>query len=136
MVQITGADRHAKRLRALRSRATQDRITMALFVGADEIKTEARLLITTGSVSGKNHVPSLPGEPPNADTRFLHLNIEAVRMGHLKARVESRAPYGMDLELGTAKMAARPYMRPATAKKRARVLELVHKVIEQAIERG
>jgi len=133
---IEGAARHAARLRAIRSPAVQNRVGMAIFVAAGEIQTEARQLITTGSISGKGHIASRPGEPPNADTRHLHLNIEAVRTGPLTSEVESRAAYALDLEKGTPRMAARPYMVPATEKKRGRVIELVHKVIEDAIQRG
>ena len=134
MTKIIGALAHKRRLRHLRSPAVRKRIGAAIFAGAQEIQTEARLLITAGSVSGKGHVPSAPGEPPNRDTGHLDSNIEAVRTGELTSEVESRAEYGLALELGTSKMAERPYMRPATAKKRHRPAELVDKVVTDALK--
>jgi len=133
---IQGAKEHAARLKAIRSPTVQRQIGRAMFTVAVEIQKEARLLITTGSMGGKDHVPSRPGEPPNEDLGGLNRNIEAVRTGPLTSQVESRARYAAWLELGTSRMAARPYMRPATAKKKTRAVELVEAVIEQAIRTG
>ena len=133
-MKIIGALAHKRRLRLLRSPMVRKRVGAAIFQGAQEIQTEARLLITAGSVSGKGHIPSSPGEPPNQDTGHLAQNIEAVRTGELSAEVQSNAEYGLALELGTSKMAERPYMRPATARKRHRPAELVDKVITDALK--
>lgn len=132
-MSVIGGLQHKRRLRHLRSPQVRKRIGAAIFAGAQEIQTQARLLITAGSVSGKGHVASLPGEPPNRDTGTLDTNIEAVRTGALTSEVESNAEYGLALELGTSKMAERPYMRPATAMKRNRPAELVDRVIEDAL---
>jgi HK97 gp10 family phage protein len=114
----------------------RDRVGQALFVAAGEIQTEARHLISEGSVSGKGHVASLPGEPPNMDTRHLMNNIEAYRTGETSAEVRSEASYAAALEFGTSKMAPRPYMKPATDRKRGRITQLVHAVVEATIRRG
>jgi HK97 gp10 family phage protein len=132
-VSISGADRHLRRLRALRSPAARQKIAAALYTGGDEIATAAKLSIAQGSVSGKGHVPSKPGEPPNMDTRHLMNNIETTVTGPLTVEVESKAAYALDLEFGTSKMAERPYMRPATEKKRKRVHELVQKVASSIV---
>jgi HK97 gp10 family phage protein len=95
-----------------------------LYVGADMIRAEAFQSISRGSVSGKGHVPSAPGEPPNRDTGVLQAHIESKLTGPLTAEVSSNAPYAAALELGTSKMAARPYMRPARDKKAADVQRL------------
>jgi hypothetical protein len=76
---IKGAQRHADRLKKLSEKS--DRISKLVFVGADMIKTEARHSITAGAISGKGHIPSRPGEPPNRDTGYLDTNIEAFRTG-------------------------------------------------------
>ena len=130
MSRVTGDARHRARLRMLRSPAARGRSAAALFTGGDEIRVEAKLSITEGAVSGKDHVPSLPGEPPKADTHHLDTNIETTRTGPLAVQVESKAEYGLALEFGTSKMAERPYMRPATAKKRPRVIALVRAVVQ------
>lgn len=132
---VTGADRHQARLRALRSPALQQRVGAAIFAGANEIQTEAQHSITLGAISGKGHVASSPGEAPNEDTGHLRTNIETVRTGALTAEVESKAGYALALEFGTSRMEERPYMRPATAKKRHRVQELVRAVVAQFLRR-
>jgi len=132
-MKISGDLEHRERLRRLRSPAARRAIGQAVFVAAQEVETQARLLIMAGSVSGKNHVPSKPGEPPNNDTGYLAANIEATRRSELTAQVESKAEYGAALERGTSKMAARPYMVPALRMKRARVNELIRGAFRRAI---
>lgn len=138
MVKITGAAAHSARLRHMTSPAAKRQITQALYAGGQIIEIEAERSITEGSVSGKNHVASLPGEPPNADTRLLDTSIETTVEDPeaLKATVTSNAPYGADLELGNSKMEARPYMRPATQKKRGEATDLVHKVVARIVREG
>lgn len=109
-------------------------IGQALFVGGETIQVEAQLSITRGAVSGKGHVPSRPGEPPKADTHRLADNIETVQPSPLKVEVSSNAPYAVELEKGTAKMAARPYMGPATQRKRAEVVRLVRGAMRHVID--
>ena len=105
----------------------------ALFHGAERIKVAAQRSITRGAVSGKNHVVSQPGQPPNQDTRVLGNNIEAVMTGPLSAEVSSNAPYSNALEYGTSKMAARPFMRPARDKEQEAVRALVVRAVKKAL---
>ena len=109
-------------------------IARALYAAGQMLEAEAEHSITDGSISGAGHVASLPGEPPNADTRLLDTNIETQLISTSPPRVEvsSNAPYSVDLEYGTSKMAERPYMRPATRKTRPAILRLVHAVITKA----
>jgi HK97 gp10 family phage protein len=102
-----------------------------LFVGADMIRAEAFQSISRGSISGKGHVPSAPGQPPKRDTGTLQNHIESKMTGPLEAQVSSSAPYAAALELGTSKMAARPYMRPARDKKADEVQRLFVAEIEK-----
>lgn len=134
-MKITGDRRHSQRLRALRGRRALDMVDQALFVGAGEVQAEARHLISEGAVSGAQHVPSAPGEPPNYDTGHLSGNIEAVRVKRLKAAVESRARYGAALELGAPgnNLEPRPYLVPALRQKRERITELVLKAVDALI---
>jgi HK97 gp10 family phage protein len=105
----------------------------ALYAGAERIKVEAQLSITRGAVSGKGHVASAPGQPPNQDTGVLAGNIEAVQTGPLTAEVSSNAPYSAPLEYGTSKMAARPFMRPARDRQAKAVRDLVTAAVKKAI---
>jgi HK97 gp10 family phage protein len=114
-------------------RAVRKEAGRAVFVAADTVKAEAQRLVSTGATSGANHVPSRPGEPPNTDTGQLQRGIVSRRTGDLKAEVMSSAEYSAALEFGTSRMAARPFMRPALAKSRRKILRLFDKVKEKVL---
>lgn len=136
MVKITGAQKHTQRTRRM-SKETRAEVYKALFVAGNMIEVEAENSITAGSVSGKDHVPSAPGEPPNADTRVLDSNIETTGEPKVpRVKVTSNAPYSVPLEIGTSKMAARPFMGPAARKKRGAAVELVRKAVARVARKG
>ncbi len=135
MAKITGVDRAKRRIAGLAGPEKIALVGKALFVGGDMIKAEAQHLITQGAVSGKNHVPSKPGEPPNEDTGHLRSGIIVTQPGPLRVRVSSNAAYSGHLEFGTSKMAARPFMGPAARNKRKEVVALVKRAITAAIGR-
>lgn len=138
MTTIRGAQEHKRRLRKLRGPAMVHPVTQAVFAAAQDLAVDAALSITRGSVSGKNHVPSRPGEPPNNDTGVLARNIEATSTGPLKAETSSNAPYAAAQEYGSEPqgLAERPYMRPAAKRARPeatrRIVDTVNKVIRQS----
>jgi len=99
------------------------------------IKAEAARSITEGAISGKFHVPSAPGQPPKEDTGLLRSSIEVTQTAPLRVEVSSNAPYAAALEFGTSKMAERPYMRPATERKRREVVALVGKAVSIAVRK-
>lgn len=107
-------------------------VNRALYAAGQEIEVEAEISITSGSISGPGHVPSLPGQPPNADTRQLDTSISTQIVGDLAVDVASEAPYAEALELGTEKMEPRPYMRPALEKKRRAAEALVQAAVNRA----
>ena len=117
---------------ALASREVERMVGKALFEAGDILKGEAQLSLTRGAVSGKNHVPSLPGEPPNEDTGVLGGNIENVQKSALVVEVSSNAEYSAPLEFGTSRMAARPFMRPARDKTRKEIRKLVARAVDRA----
>lgn len=131
MPRVRGRETVQLRLERATSKQAIENVGRALYWGADQIKSEAKHLITEGSVSGKNHVRSLPGEPPNRDTGVLDSNIEAVQTAPLRAEASSNAPYAVPLEAGTSKMEARPYMGPATRNKRKEIVEKVVEAVNQ-----
>lgn len=131
---IIGKSAYLNKLKRLSSPEATQRIRKALLKGGETIEAEAERLITTGSVSGKQHVPSKPGDPPNRDTGILDGNIETDFGGRLKVIVSSNAPYAAALELGTSKMEARPYMKPAIAAKRDQVTAYVRQVQKNIVE--
>lgn len=114
------------------SPAARSLVDRALYAAGQAIEIEAEISITAGSVSGKGHVPSAPGQPPNADTRLLDTNINTVVVGPGRVNVESTAPYSAFLEFGTSRMEARPFMRPAAEKKRPEAVDLIRRAVERS----
>lgn len=137
MARIKGVDRHRRRLKAMATR-TPAEVARALYVVGQEIEIDAEVSITKGSISGPNHVPSRPGEPPNADTRRLDTSIETVLISQNppEVHVVSNAPYSAALEYGTSRMLERPFMRPAAQRKRRRVVEVVGNAASVVVRRG
>lgn len=140
---ISGLQKHFDRLDP---KQIQKAAKAGIWAGANEIKVEAQLSITRGSVSGKNHVASKPGEPPNNDTGVLKNNIETVSTGPLTAEVQSKAPYaviheyGGTIEDGFGKgvkitLPERPYMRPAAKKMKPVVAEHVKVILDTVLRR-
>lgn len=136
MAKIIGADKHSNRLKNMRKVSKQ--IVAALYSAGQDIELDAEHSITAGSVSGKGHVPSLPGQPPNRDTGQLDMSIETSieAQNPPTVHVTSHAPYSAALEYGTSKMAERPYMRPATEKNRKKVGQKVAAAVRTTIRRG
>ena len=132
---MKGRQKHADRLKIL---SGQGRLIKAvgrvLYVGADMIRAEAFRSISAGSVSGKGHVPSQPGEPPNRDTGVLQAHLRAELVSPLEALVSSEAPYASALEFGTSRMEARPYMRPARDKKAPKIQRLFETEIDKLVK--
>lgn len=132
MPKISGRDRVTARLSGAAGEKVVREVGQALFAGGELIRAEAAHLITEGATSGKGHIPSKPGEPPNEDTGHLRINIETTQPAPLRVEVSSNAGYAVELEAGTSKMAARPYMRPATERKRKEVVEGVVAAVNRA----
>lgn len=77
------------------------------------------------SRKGAFHQASAPGEAPAADTGRLHQSITSVQTFNGPERfvneTGANAPYAIPLELGTSKMAPRPFMQPAFDEERPEV---------------
>lgn len=136
MVKITGNKAFSARLKRLSGPEATRQIGAALFAGGNILETEAAISITNGAVSGKGHVASAPGEPPNNDTGVLAGNIETVQVSPLRVEVSSNAPYSAALEFGTSKMAERPFMRPAAAKARPEIEALIKQAVTKIAGSG
>jgi len=81
---------------------------------AEEIVNDIKLSmeeVSPGRDYG-DHEASLPGDPPNVDQGFLVSSIDWDEISELKMVVFDGEPYGIELELGTATVEARPFMRP------------------------
>lgn len=128
---IEGMDKFLRRMNSLSGTAMRRDLSKALFAAGDVVRTEAQRSITRGAVSGKNHVPSAPGEPPMNDTGILAANIETRRISDEEVEVSSDAPYSAPLEFGTSKMAARPFMKPARDKSLPEVQRLLRAAVKK-----
>lgn len=117
-----GAQKHSARLKKI-AKQTAKEVVRALYLIGQDVELTAEHSITEGSISGKGHIPSLPGQPPNRQTGTLDSNIETtvVAQNPPTVHVTSHAPYSAFLEFGTSVMAARPFLSPAVAKFRGKI---------------
>jgi hypothetical protein len=112
-------------------REMEKRIAAASIV----VLNHARELISvagTGGGEGRKRRygsdPSAPGEPPHKQYGHLRRSVMREAAG-LVGRVGTNLKYGRWLELGTRKMAARPWLRRSLDEKRAEVKRIVEKPI-------
>lgn len=132
---MRGIERHRRRLLALAAGA--ERVAgRVVFVGADMVRAEAFRGVSAGSVSGRNHVASTPGEYPNRDTGGLQNGFKTEKTGPLSAEFRSEAPHSVPLEYGTSKMEARPHVRPARDTAEPRIQALFAEEIGKMVDRS
>ncbi len=119
MIRVT--DNHGPRL----DRVTPLRVVPALgeelLYGAEIIAADAKFSILDGAISGPGHIPSLPGQPPNADTHDLDQSIHVGELietpGEVKTSVIADSDHAW-IERGGANLEPRPYLEPATEGRR------------------
>lgn len=133
---MKGRKQHIDRLKRLSGKQVIKAANRVVYVGADLVRAEAFNSISRGSVSGKNHVPSAPGEPPNRDTGVLQAHLVTENIKPLVAEVRSEAEYAGDLEFGSEDVAARPYMRPARDKEKPKIERLFAEQIGKLVKRS
>ncbi|WP_159975878.1 MULTISPECIES: hypothetical protein [unclassified Novosphingobium] len=130
MAKFTGRDAHLKRLRNM-TLGMRKEASKLIYTLADMHAIEAAISITTGAVSGKNHVASKPFEAPNSDTHVLDRSVHVEKTGPLTAQSIADAPYAVRLEFGDDKIVERPFMRPAATK----VKKAVDKLAKAGVRR-
>lgn len=135
MAKITGVDAHLNRMKKMTLGMRREAGKLVLVL-ADIHATEAAISITTGAVSGKNHVASSPYEAPNADTHVLDRSVHAERTGPLTAESVADAPYAARLEFGDSKVIERPFMRPAARKVRKASRLLAREAMKRVVKGG
>ena len=128
---------HIARLQRLAGERVLAEVGQALVVGAEMIAADAKFSIIDGAISGSGHVPSLPGQPPNADTHDLD---ESIHVGDLietdraiQTAVIADSDHAAAMELGTSLVLPRPYMVPATERNRDGVLGKVVAALNRVI---
>ena len=94
---------------------------LAVMKTAYAIDADVKNSISIGGGHGKN--PSKPGEPPHLQKGNLVSSIHTETIGELSAMVAVNADYGVFLEYGTSKMAARPFLFPAVKRHTQRFID-------------
>ena len=122
-IRYVGLNVHRNRLRRLKSKYLQEPVNAALYAAGEAVRADAQASILDGAILGPGHIPSKPGEPPNADTRNLDLSIDVeLSRSRKSVQVTAKAHYAAALEFGTSRVAARPFMGPALRRNRNRAV--------------
>ena len=121
-VVIRLTDNHAPRLAKIDPTRIIPALGHELTEVAQVIATDAATSIIDGGISGSAHVPSAPGQPPNADThdldQSLHVGALIEVTSRIKTSVIADSDHALYQELGTTKMEERPFLRPAVERQR------------------
>lgn len=121
-VRIEGLDTLNEELQRL-ARTFPAEATTLVNRTAQNLRNDAVRLVLRSPASGRvyektspkrTHIASAPGQPPATDTGRLAGSIRAIESGTTHAAVEAQVDYAVHLEFGTRRMAARPFMTPAT----------------------
>lgn len=115
-------ENHAKELLSVAGTG----VAASAFVGNGKVGKQEKKYRKGRRTYGSN--PSKPGEPPHKQYGHLRRSVTFAldRLG-LVSRVGTNLKKGRWLELGTSKMAARPWLRRALLEKRAQVAALLTK---------
>ena len=135
---VEGLGDVVRRLSALQGDIERE-VSAAVRTTAQMIRSDAIRSIKSHQSSGNTykrgnvtHTASAPGNPPNQDRGQLARNIRVELHDDLTATVGSYADYSESLEFGTSRMAARPFMTPASEGQRDK-----HKAsIAAAVKKG
>ncbi len=133
-VSLKGQKKHSDRLKRMSGGGIVAAAGRVVFVGSDMIRTEAFRSISAGSISGKNHVASAPGESPNRDLGDLQAGFTNDQTGPVSAEFRSSAPHSRPLEFGTSKMEPRPHVRPARDKMAPKIRKLFAREIDKLVK--
>ena len=112
----------------------RDQLAQSLTESALVVQAEARQSILKGPKTGRvyvrrgriRHRASAPGQPPASDTGTLARSIVIdVDKDKMTASVGSNVKYAPFLELGTSRMAARPFLKRALEVKRTQIVKII-----------
>lgn len=139
MFSITGQKAYGDRIGAVASARVRKDVSRAVYVGADQIRVEARRRIADGAIQGSGHVPAKPPNSPNWDTGNLANSIITYKEGEYIAVADSQAQYAAAMEYGFIHhmngqyYGPWPYMAPAADTKRGEIASNIAKVYSKAI---
>ena len=103
-----------------------------------DIQARAQMAIMNPPQSGRiyrrgnvAHQASAPGEAPATDTGALVGSAYTKKLGDSDYETGFTAEYAAALEFGTAKMAPRPYLRPAVEAVRDAFIRAIKRIVER-----
>lgn len=128
------ASQFSQRLGGLFHAVVSD-VAKEMYGAGELVAVTAQISITEGAVSGKHHVPSAPGTPPNADSHHLADGIIVVQPSPLHVRIISTAAYSAYQEFGSSRAAARPFMGPAAIQSRPEIERRLSGAVDRAVRR-
>lgn len=126
-VKIT--DNHLQRLLRMNPAQIMPAFGEELEAGAQAIIEDAVASILEGAISGAGHIPSKPGEAPNADSGDLHKSIHVGDLVETPGEVRTAAIADSDhawIERGGSNIEPRPYMEPAAERQRRDIVSALH----------
>lgn len=119
---ITLDDKHDARLQRLSRLRVLPALAQELVDNAGVIAADASFSIIDGATSGSGHVPSAPGQPPNADTHDLDQSIHVAELVEtpdgIKTGVIADSDHALYMEKGTVNVTERPFLTPAMERQR------------------
>lgn len=94
------------------------------------IKLEAGKIIQTTALSVEKTASSLAP----VDTGYLRQHIKSRKINDLSAEVVSSAEYSIYLEMGTRKMAPKPFMRPAVKQEETKLYQKLSNLLKGGLK--
>ena len=141
-MKVRNVDRAIRRL-SLISKEAEKRVQAALLASATEMNNYAVVHIQTNSGTGKSykrgrraHIASAPGEYPNTDYGELVRGFFVKVTGRLRVTWGNKAKHALPLEVGTSRMAARPFMRPTYAALHDKISKRIADAVREALKAG
>ncbi len=134
--QVIGADELIEKLAQLGQRISERELQQALMAGGYVLEAGIKADMAAEK-SGRfygSHRASAPGETPAVDTSNLINSIMTEDAGGNQVFVGTNAEYAEPLEFGTARMAARPFLRPGAEKNREAITAAVQTILKRSLE--
>jgi hypothetical protein len=140
-VEVQGIDNIRRELKK-RGDSAERSVKAAVLGGALMVQAESRRSIQRGPKTGRRykksknvtHIASAPGQPPATDTgRLVSGVLISAEQGGYAVRVGTNIKYGKDLEYGTRKMAARPWLFPALKNNGDKLLRSIRLAVKRAL---
>lgn len=139
-VEIKGLRELQEAMRQLPKKLERRVLNAALMTGAREIANEAkaRAPVRTGTL--RRNIRARPGRPTDGHTATTIVGVRKLTFRQV-ARLRSKGKSADDpfywrwLEFGTAKMAARPFLRPAFEAKKVSAAHTIKEALKVRIEK-